>query len=95
MNFVRFDCFWLLTIFFSAQRARPRISIPPLNLKGWTSGKCNENDVQRFFCRIMNIIKMMFKGLLKLKFVDRNIYEHNKNDVQRYNFLLKNAKVNA
>ena len=38
---------------------------------------------------------MMFKGLLKLKFVDRNIYEHNKNDVQRYNFLLKNAKVNA
>lgn len=31
----------------------------------------------------MNIIKMMFKGVLKLKFVDLNIYEHNKNDVQR------------
>lgn len=77
--------FLLLTIFFSAQRARPRISIPPLNLKGWTSGECNENYVQRFFNRIMNIIKMMFKGLLKLKFVDLNIYEHNKNDVHKYN----------
>ncbi len=33
----------------------------------------------------MNIIKMMFKGLLKLKFVDLNIYEHNKNDVHKYN----------
>ena len=86
VNFVWFVCFFLLlTIFFSAQRARPRISIPPLNLKGWTSGECNENYVQRFFYRILNIIKMMFKGLLKLKFVDLHIYEHNKNDVHKYN----------